>query len=364
MSGSEHAIAGVATANDTDARARITENGNAIEVVCGTDIKSLRLPVQVVQPTEDPIVLPRTAIRTLRLRAREANNTTSQQENITPWMSESLPSSTELSCASCKVVLVPRGNITQWKDLPSDGWAEMMEFWHCHKPDEHDTYGHQTSQKGYSASSQLNIESGVGLLDATTMLLSPNDVQGLTEYINGDITIQCCSCTADLGCNDIDTHAVRLSKSSILISDRSKTSGPPFNKEKWSACSLLTAMENQGVHRLNVVCRTADAAYLVWIFAPFLLVSSTMSELPQPLSVVKVLWKPATRQEALRNDEKLSGGGSSTGILELTALDFQELVSCLTTAVGLLPANGGTFNGWNVALLPRFTQVDVRSSIA
>lgn len=22
-----------------------------------------------------------------------------------------------------------------WKDLPSGNWADMMDFWHCHKPE-------------------------------------------------------------------------------------------------------------------------------------------------------------------------------------------------------------------------------------
>jgi len=29
-----------------------------------------------------------------------------------------------------------------WKDLPSADWAEMMDLWHCHKPDKHEN-GHE-----------------------------------------------------------------------------------------------------------------------------------------------------------------------------------------------------------------------------
>src|SRR5690606_5003164 len=41
-------------------------------------------------------------------------------------------------CANCNATLVENGKVSAWKDLPSKNWAEMMDFWHCHKPDDHE----------------------------------------------------------------------------------------------------------------------------------------------------------------------------------------------------------------------------------
>lgn len=38
------------------------------------------------------------------------------------------------SCLNCQCELFSCRDISQWKSLPSETWAEMMDFWHCHKP--------------------------------------------------------------------------------------------------------------------------------------------------------------------------------------------------------------------------------------
>jgi hypothetical protein len=77
-----------------------------------------------------------------------------------------------------------------WKDLPSENWAEMMEFWHCHKPDhkhgeDHGDASGKADEKtlaarGYGASSVISAQEGVGFVDLTTLLFTESDCQHLT----------------------------------------------------------------------------------------------------------------------------------------------------------------------------------------
>ena len=108
-------------------------------------------------------------------------------------MSQHLTASTpSISCVSCSTPLISRGTITKWKDLPSDGWAEMMDFWHCHKPDlPHRQHGddavHTTAEtqkvnegaaaagRGISATSRLAVERGVGLVGVMDLLFAAED---------------------------------------------------------------------------------------------------------------------------------------------------------------------------------------------
>ena len=66
-----------------------------------------------------------------------------------------------------------------WKDLPSEGWAEMMDFWHCHKPDEPHMHDHGSLKKGYAANSQLALKQGIAMVDANDFLLASEDCQDI-----------------------------------------------------------------------------------------------------------------------------------------------------------------------------------------
>lgn len=62
---------------------------------------------------------------------------TEPAENYVPWSAPVLAQagkSVSLMCKACACVLVDGASVKNWKDLPSGNWAEMMEFWHCHKP--------------------------------------------------------------------------------------------------------------------------------------------------------------------------------------------------------------------------------------
>ena len=82
---------------------------------------------------------------------------------------------TEISCKICGQVLVERRSIRRWKDLPSEGWAEMMEFWHCHKPNEPHDHEDQNASKGYAANNSVALEAGVGLVDTMNFMLAGVD---------------------------------------------------------------------------------------------------------------------------------------------------------------------------------------------
>jgi hypothetical protein len=96
-------------------------------------------------------------------------------ETVIPWTATSLSQQVQLQCKACHAEILPRGTVQTWKDLPSEGWAEMMEFWHCHKPDEPHDHEHQTDKKGYSADSKLAIRPSVGLVNATSFVLAADD---------------------------------------------------------------------------------------------------------------------------------------------------------------------------------------------
>ena len=95
-----------------------------------------------------------------------------------PWPANKLTCDTKVACGSCSNLLVL--NIKVWKNLPSVGWADMMDFWHCHKPRTiHEDDESAGSSKGYAASNALRPAAGTGLVDISHLLISDYDCTGI-----------------------------------------------------------------------------------------------------------------------------------------------------------------------------------------
>ncbi|EGW33072.1 uncharacterized protein SPAPADRAFT_150678 [Spathaspora passalidarum NRRL Y-27907] len=50
-------------------------------------------------------------------------------------------------CANCETPLI-RSEMYTFKDMPSEYWYEMMDFWHCHKPESDHDHSHDKDYKG------------------------------------------------------------------------------------------------------------------------------------------------------------------------------------------------------------------------
>lgn len=106
------------------------------------------------------------------------------------WSASSMTPNTRISCRNCHVSLL-KDPVRVWKDLPSEHWAEMMDLWHCHKPDTDDTSTHHLNglHKGYGAASALESNAGAGLLDAMHVLLSHEDVNIAIDSQSSDTVV-------------------------------------------------------------------------------------------------------------------------------------------------------------------------------
>ncbi len=149
----------------------------------------LQLPAKVAANATLP--LPKAPVTELSFRLpisrqeRLANPIDELRGNSAPWCAELLTPTTQICCRACNQVLVERSAVAVWKNLPSENWAEMMDFWHCHKPDheEHafngvDAATASGTQKGYAAGSKLTAKAGVGFVDLCYLLLARPDCCG------------------------------------------------------------------------------------------------------------------------------------------------------------------------------------------
>lgn len=128
-------------------------------------------------------------------------------DDYVPWTAADMSCSTRIRCRKCGATFLDpaiSANIPEeegtanpakwaWKDLPSGNWAEMMDFWHCHKPDPHEDdpkseataalkLEEQSAQvKGYGAASRVEAIPATVLIDVATFLLAESDCVGLKK---------------------------------------------------------------------------------------------------------------------------------------------------------------------------------------
>lgn len=115
-----------------------------------------------------------------------------ERENVAPWTAERMmalrrPASRApkrfACCRWCQIPLLYLDAMREWRNLPREGWDEMLDFWHCHRPHEKDGQGSGHGNDEHSdehdckhpASNRIQIAPGRGFVGLLYLLLAPED---------------------------------------------------------------------------------------------------------------------------------------------------------------------------------------------
>lgn len=177
--------ASLATHSSKDTTATLSADGSRLTLEHESETATIELPVRLPGRCNDNVLtLPAAPSKNISFRfsvlETPATNlltrSVDDRAHVIPWTATDLTPETEIHCASCLAILSTRGAIKEWKDLPSEGWAEMMDLWHCHKPDvphAHETNG--DAGRGIGTNSRLAVEQGVGLVGPLDLLFARDD---------------------------------------------------------------------------------------------------------------------------------------------------------------------------------------------
>lgn len=141
---------------------------------------SIYLPTQISGTADITFPLKRQTDISTKLQIEDMHQLQQAIEASTtievPWTASGLTKETSLLCKACRCQVVHSGRINEWKDLPSENWADLMDLWFCHKPHEnHNDDAQAAESKGFSAKSALGMAPGVGLVDLLSFLVHPED---------------------------------------------------------------------------------------------------------------------------------------------------------------------------------------------
>lgn len=181
--------ASLSTVSSKETKATLSADGTILTLTHEGESTSIKLPINLSPRKQSNVTLTIPAVPSRELSFRVQleeedqpngnnilRNGPHEDGSIVPWTADSLTSETEVKCRQCSSTIISCGKVRTWKDLPSEGWAEMMEFWHCHKP--HEPHNHTNGSdlnKGYAAGSKLALEAGVGMVDPLDFLVLPED---------------------------------------------------------------------------------------------------------------------------------------------------------------------------------------------
>lgn len=203
----------LSTVSNQQTQATLSADGSSLTLSHEGEVASIKLPITVPGGHNDAtLTIPAAPTKDLSFRVSLQEkpgasglltNGSHEYSHVIPWSATALSPDTEVACKTCNAIIVRRGRVKVWKDLPSENWAEMMDFWHCHRPDVPHDHDKSTPQKGYSASSRLALESGVGMVDPVDFVLAAEDCENLAVGAASSILMLCplsashhpCKCT-------------------------------------------------------------------------------------------------------------------------------------------------------------------------
>jgi ubiquitin-protein ligase E3 D len=184
------------TASSHSTTATLSADGHSISVTHDGHHASIRLPTQMQGGGSAALDLPAAPAKELMLRLllQEKSPGLLRVEGLegdgeVPWMAREIMDGGKdirVRCRRCEaVVLDAAEKIREWKDLPNENWAEMMDLWHCHKPhDDDQTHDDGSAAKGYSATRSLQVEQGVGFISPSYFIVAAADCSNINEKVS------------------------------------------------------------------------------------------------------------------------------------------------------------------------------------
>lgn len=173
--------ASLQTAKNEHTKILLSSDKKIITALHDGESSSIYLPTQISGTAHVTFPVEKKTEISTRLQIDDVAHLSSAKEESggveVPWSAVSLQENSSFCCSQCGAdVLLPMTPVA-WKDLPSENWAELMDFWFCHKPQSqqpaHDQ--HAAEAKGFSAKSKAVASSGIGLVDPVSFFLFRGD---------------------------------------------------------------------------------------------------------------------------------------------------------------------------------------------
>ncbi|RDA84794.1 hypothetical protein CP532_6535 [Ophiocordyceps camponoti-leonardi (nom. inval.)] len=360
---------------DASTSAEVVDSGRRIRVRHHDHALVVELPATVAASTALP--LPQIPCSNLiwRLSAAvvDARAFPSVPENqAIPWASPDLQLGSVISCRTCGNEIVPRDQIKVWKDLPSENWAEMMEFWHCHKPHDSENPDNEAlADRAYGANSAIAARPGVGFVDVTSFMFSEQDCHHLLFSSSPSGTIFKSSSLASdqvplrrqghVFCGDCRTQVGIFAPSSTSISlfkwqitCETLLPGRIPDLVECLAATLLAAISRSACAKSVVAPYVSDGekgskALHLWVLNANMVYTSSARQGRRV--AMKMLYREISSDEGNGLVDSIT---SNVQEISLPKSAIEAVRTALEASTALMPERERSFKDWSAGLLDRW----------
>ncbi|RDA96052.1 hypothetical protein CP533_5820 [Ophiocordyceps camponoti-saundersi (nom. inval.)] len=374
--------AALSSPSDASTSAEVVDAGRRICIQHRDRSLAVELPATVAASTALPLSQVPCSNLNWRLStvALDGRAFPSAPENQTiPWASPDLQLGSVVSCRTCGNEIVPRDHIKVWKDLPSENWAEMMEFWHCHKP--HDAGKHDNealADRAYGANSAIAAQPGVGFVDVTSFMFSEPDCYHLlfssspsgATFESSSMALEqaptrsqghvfCGKCRTQVGLFAPFSTSVTLFKWQITCETLSPGKIP--NLVECLAATLLAAISRSACAKSVVAPYAPDEekgsrALHLWVLNANMVYTSSARQGRR--AAMKMLYREISLEEGHDLVDSMTSNVQEIS-LPKTAIDAVQ--RALEASTALMPEQERSFKNWSAGLLDRWAAEDCRS---
>ncbi|RCK55466.1 hypothetical protein Cantr_04109 [Candida viswanathii] len=171
----------------------------------------IKLPVSITEIKISGVRLSNNTLSfSIKLSGTSQDTVPFTDQTIEQWSCKDLTKTPKLGshhsfkfvCRNCQQQLIDSSRFN-FKDMPSELWYEMMDFWHCHKPENHEE--HKKDYKGV-----LKPDGGTIIIGGYYLLERENP-----GIVLEDVTLVCKKCRWSLG--EMYQDVMRIFKWNILL---------------------------------------------------------------------------------------------------------------------------------------------------
>ncbi|KAA8916846.1 hypothetical protein TRICI_000965 [Trichomonascus ciferrii] len=260
---------------------------------------------------------------------------------IIPWSASELTGFSgdiDVKCGNCSDLLGTHSNSMNWKQLPSENWAEMMDFWHCHKPE---NKNETTHNPGYAISRFVPTEttSFVGL---SYFLFSPTLLSGTQHQKNRHV--HCNSCNTALGVNE-NNDSLKLWKWNLRLENSDLV--PQYKDYVYVSTMISDLIDSHAIYTFSIKIDEdpvdSPTRLLLWIFNPD--VRYTTTGCTDKKSGFKIFYST--------DKKNIPSLMQSRGDIEPVILPvkvYESFLAHLETTSNVLPENYRWFGNWRASI--------------
>lgn len=254
-------------------------------------------------------------------------------QDMYPWTAKDISNSkSDFKCHKCNSIIINHSDIKKVHPMPSELWSEMMEFWHCHKPNEGEEFLSQKISQRFNSFSPRDYNLLIG---SYYIIINPKD-WGLKDDLK-------CKCGEILGEMDTNLNNFKLFKWKL----KWDLTCVVFNPCKFVTLKLLDEINSTGI-RFYILKTETRKPILIWCFNNGININSNGVQYENCL---KLFYKLGDDVNQFIKDQDLIGLHRYTTIEIEWVEVFDDFMNRLLGINSTLPTNQSQFNDWFIGYI-------------